>query len=270
MNTSNGEKIMDYNKRVLMGRVNRYRYCEIDWMHKHLYGWDCSILYIRNRWESYGPGDRWMRKIKRTHTRYYYGWSALAMKRLIGVTNLPQCGFTVETLELEYDGKLKDSVHAYNFQYKEFMNEEWENSGVRRYLYRITFLFVICKRDSRGDLRVMGSQCWQMPPEDIEEYVKPVWEKTKEIIASGDIWYVNRRGVRQYRFTTKKENPVCHIRDAACDNKDVSELPNGTKCQRRCFGLDNNYIRSQLNREFIEDELRIENNKLHIKKKTTT
>lgn len=263
------DKVKDNNKRVLMGRVNRYRYCEIEKMCRQFSARQRSIRNVRDQWAISHPGEKRPKKPRRT--RYHRDWDAYMTKKLTGlyINEFNRFGFVARSIVLEYDGKLRESVLISAFRYNGFINEEWENSKFRRWMKWVTFLFIIYKRDSHGDIRLIGSQCWEMPPEDIEQYVKPVWEKTKEVIESGSLWYVDRRGKRHYNFTSKKENPVCHIRDCAWDNKDTNELPDGSKCQTRGFGLDNNYIMKQLNREFIEDELAIENGKLHIKKRIT-
>ena len=47
------------------------------------------------------------------------------------------------------------------------------------------FLFVVYKFDDNNELRLKGCQFWNMPYNDLEQEVRIVWEKTKQLIIDG-------------------------------------------------------------------------------------
>ena len=53
------------------------------------------------------------------------------------------------------------------FKFKELIKEEWEDSTFGNYLRETRFLFVVYKFDDKDDLRLIGSQFWNIPYEDL-------------------------------------------------------------------------------------------------------
>ena len=51
-----------------------------------------------------------------------------------------------------------------------------------------------------------------MPYQDIEKYVKPVFEQTKEIISNGAIIKEKKNGKFYTNFLGSTFNSVCHVR----------------------------------------------------------
>jgi len=96
-----------------------------------------------------------------------------------------------------------------------------------------------------GDINI-----WNIPFNDLNE-VQSVWKKTRQILIDGlKITRVN--GKNYNNFPNASENLVCHVRPHARNSKDTFELPDGREYPKQCFWLNNNYILSQLDKNFIE------------------
>ena len=117
--------------------------------------------------------------------------------------------------------------------------------------------------DVDGNLRLKGSQFWNIPYEDLEYNVKSVWQKTKDIINEGVKFEIRDNRVLN-NLPKAKDNSVCHVRPHASKsayklrhyesgNIDLyaSELPDGQWMTKQCFWLNNTYILSQLNKSFF-------------------
>ena len=71
------------------------------------------------------------------------------------------------------------------FKFKELIEEEWETSVFGTYLSETRFFFVVYKFDENDVLRLKGCQFWNIPYADLENEVKKVWNKTKQVIIDG-------------------------------------------------------------------------------------
>ena len=113
------------------------------------------------------------------------------------------------------------------------------------------FLFVVYKFDDKDDLRLVGSQFWNIPYEDLEGNVKKVWEETKQVLINGlEIKMIGKRKCNN--FPKASDNPVCHVRPHARNAEDTYELPDGREYPKQCFWLNNSYIFGQLETRFKE------------------
>ena len=59
-------------------------------------------------------------------------------------------------------------------------------------------------------------------------------------------------GKHRNNFPKASNNPVSHVRPHGQNAKDTYELPDGRQYPKQCFWLNNTYILSQLNPEFVE------------------
>ncbi len=152
------------------------------------------------------------------------------------------------TVRIEKNGRIKESFPFPSFKYTELVNEEWETSEFRDRLENTKYLFFIFENNGE-DYIFKGVKLWNMPETDIEEYVKEVWLKTKDVILSGNI--VNRIDDNGYRITNfpgMKENKVCHVRPHAINMNDTFPLPVKDKFTgleeytKHCFWLNSKYI----------------------------
>ena len=161
------------------------------------------------------------------------------------------------TVRIEQNGKIKESFSFPTFKYMELVKEEWEESEFRNVLETTKFMFFVFENDGT-DYIFKGIKLWNMPEVDIEEFVRPMWEKTKNIILNGNIVKsVDAFGNRETNFPGMSENPVCHVRPHAQNAADTYQLPvvdkytGVSEYTKHCFWLNNKYIEKVLE-EYID------------------
>ena len=175
---------------------------------------------------------------------------AMLAYRILGIKGnraeeFEKANVVVKTIRVGSNGKIKESMSFPAFKFKELIQEEWEDSTFGNYLQETRFLFVVYKFDENGELRLKGSQFWNIPYDDLENEVKQVWEKTVDVIKEGlRVDIVN--GVRRNNLPKASENRVSHVRPHAQNANDTYELPDGRMYPKQCFWLNNSYILSQL------------------------
>ena len=175
---------------------------------------------------------------------------AMLAYRILGIKGnraeeFEKANVVVKTIRVGSNGKIKESMSFPAFKFKELIQEEWEDSTFGNYLRETRFLFVVYKFDENGELRLKGSQFWNIPYDDLENEVKQVWEKTVDVIKEGlRVDMVN--GVRRTNLPKASENRVSHVRPHAQNANDTYELPDGRMYPKQCFWLNNSYILSQL------------------------
>ncbi len=171
--------------------------------------------------------------------------------RILGVTSnqaeeFVKANIVVKTIRINQKNRIKEHMSFPTFKFKELVLEEWEDSTFGDYLRETRFFFVVFKEDSEGVLRLRGAQFWNMPFQDIENEVKPVWERTKQVLIDGlEIKVV--KGITYNNFPKGTESRVSHVRPHARDKNDTYELPDGRSFPKQCFWLNNTYIYEQIN-----------------------
>ena len=142
----------------------------------------------------------------------------------------------MKVITLEDSGKLKESISFPYFNYKDIVEQEWEDSDFYKVLEEDRFLFIIFKKDKSGDrISFEGFKFWNFPVIDMPEAQK-VWEATKKITKSGN-----------YTSSPKiSDNPISHVRPHGRNGEDKIETPQGTMEMKRCFWLNADYIRQSL------------------------
>lgn len=159
-----------------------------------------------------------------------------------------------KTIRVNSDNTITESMSFPAFKYKEIILEEWETSSLRNEFYENKYLFVIFKNNG-NEFYFSGIKLWNMPLSTLDTEVKSVWEKTVEVIKSGNIIKSNGR-TRKTNFPGMRENSVAHVRPHGRDSRDTFELPVADKltgCNiytKHCFWLNNKYIE-----EIVKSEL---------------
>lgn len=182
---------------------------------------------------------------------------AILAYRILGIKGnkaeeFEKANVVVKTIRIGKNNKIKESMSFPTFKFKELVEEEWEDSTFGNYLRETRFLFVVYKFDDNDELRLKGCQFWNIPYVDLEGNVKDVWEETKKVLIEGlDVKIIN--GKNYNNFPKASNNPVSHVRPHAQNAKDTYELPDGRQYPKQCFWLNNSYILSQLNEEFLGD-----------------
>lgn len=198
---------------------------------------------------------------------------ALLAYKILGIkgnkaAELENAGVAVKTIRIQYNGKIKECMSFPPFKFREVAEETWEDAEFANTLRDTRFLFIVYRFDKDGVLRFMGGQFWNMPYNDIEDHVKKVWERTKDILNSGRLTVVIRNNRMMNNLPAQKDDSVSHVRPHGATRLGTTNLlPEGTKVNiestdgsfvwpyedrfpTQCFWLNNTYILSQLNEEF--------------------
>ena len=162
-----------------------------------------------------------------------------------------KANITCKTIRVNEDNTITESMSFPAFKYKEIIQEEWDTSTLRNIFSENKYLFVIFK-EKNNEFYFSGIKLWNMPLSILDNEVKSVWDKTVEVIKSGNI--VKSVGkTRKTNFPGMKENNVAHVRPHGRDSKDVFELPVADKLTgsnvytKHCFWLNNKYIERIIN-----------------------
>jgi len=139
-----------------------------------------------------------------------------------------------KTIRLRANGTPKEDVSFPAFKYKELVKEEWEESDLRAQLTK-RFFFVIYQYRGK-DLVLKGVKFWGMPEEELENEVRPVWERTIELIKEG----------HADTLPKKSESRIVHVRPHAQNADDTDETPQGKQVVKKCFWLNATYLKGQL------------------------
>lgn len=164
-----------------------------------------------------------------------------------------KANITCKTIRVNEDNTITESMSFPAFKYKEIIQEEWDTSTLRNIFSENKYLFVIFK-EKNNEFYFSGIKLWNMPLSILDNEVKSAWDKTVEVIKSGNI--VKSVGkTRKTNFPGMKENNVAHVRPHGRNSKDVFELPVADKltgCKvytKHCFWLNNKYLEKILNDE---------------------
>ena len=178
---------------------------------------------------------------------------ALLTYRILGIKGnhaeeFEKASIAIKTIRIGKNNRIKESMSFPTFQFKELIEEKWEDSIFGNYLRETRFLFVVYKFDQDDVLRLRGCQFWNIPYKDLESDVREVWSRTQMVIRDGlQIKIIN--GKRTNNLPKASENPVCHVRPHAKNALDTYELPDGRQYPKQCFWLNNTYIYDQIDEE---------------------
>ena len=152
------------------------------------------------------------------------------------------------TIRVEKNGAIKESMPFPAFEYKKLIEQEWENSDLRNQCESTKDMFFVFKMVDE-DYIFQGIKMWNMPELTIDNEVRIVWERTKNVVASGKIVRgIDNRGNRITNFPGSSENDVCHVRPHAINSSDTFDLPvndlfTGTSSYtKHCFWLNSKYL----------------------------
>jgi DNA mismatch repair protein MutH len=139
----------------------------------------------------------------------------------------------VKTVRLKENNLPKEDISFPTFKYKEIVKTSWDNSDFKEVIEK-KFFFVFYQYE--GDTLILKKvKFWNMPHKDIKE-VKKVWNETKKRIKKGEA----------NNLPKKSENRVSHVRPHARNKQDTYETPQGKHEVKKCFWLNNSYIKNEI------------------------
>lgn len=172
-----------------------------------------------------------------------------------------KAGIVVKAIRIEENGKIRENMSFPPFKFKELVNETWEESTLFNYFDTTRFLFVIYQSDGKH-YKLIGSQLWNMPYNDLNSIVKKGWENIKISIINGVTFTPQKygAGIRYLNSLPKpKDNPIIHIRPHAQKStfkfkdgtiignlSNANELPDGQWMTTQSFWINNTYLLTQL------------------------
>lgn len=180
---------------------------------------------------------------------------AMIAYRILGIKGnraeeFSKANIVVKTIRVNSNNKIKESMSFPTFKFKEIIEEEWENSMIYSYFSETRFLFVVYKFDENKVLRLKGCQFWNIPYKDLNVEVYSVWDRTRQVLIEG-LQITQKNGKLYNNFPKASQNTVSHVRPHGQNANDTYELPDGRMYTKQCFWLNNSYILSQLDDEFL-------------------
>lgn len=154
------------------------------------------------------------------------------------IAEFEKADVTMKIIRLKHGGTPKESMSFPAIDYKEIINETWEDSTLYEILSSRKFLFIVYQYDKYGVLRFVKHMFWNIPEEDLEGPVREVWERTKAQI---DAHHADD-------LPKIKDNPVCHVRPHGRDSHDLAPTAYGAMVKKQSFWLNAGYIRDQINK----------------------
>lgn len=152
------------------------------------------------------------------------------------------------TIRIEENGRIIESMPYPYFKYKDIINETWEESNFKEELETTKYMFFVFKKEN-NEYTFKGIKLWNVPQTIIDNEISKVWNKTKEVIKTGNIVKeINDNGQRETNFPGMSYNKYCHVRPHARDSKDALELPikdkltGASNYTKHCFWLNNKYL----------------------------
>mgnify|MGYP001039935748 CR=1 FL=1 len=177
------------------------------------------------------------------------GYRATLTRRMMGVATskiaeFERAGISLKTILIDENGHPPESMSFPIFRYKgpgSIIEENWDGDQdedmpeIRRLLEETRFLFAVFKKDG-SSVKLLKVLFWSMSKDDIEAFVRPVWEHTFDAIQKGTLPDLPKSSF----------NEVCHVRPHARNREDTLPTPKNGHQVKKCFWLDRRYIQSQL------------------------
>ena len=121
------------------------------------------------------------------------------------------------------------------------LEENWDGEqdvdmpDIRRRFEETRFLFTVYQKKAQVT-RLTDVLFWSMPKDDIEAFVRPVWELTFNSIDDGTLPNLPKGSY----------NRVCHVRPHARASDDTLPTPHNGEQVKKSFWLDRLYIQEQI------------------------
>lgn len=161
------------------------------------------------------------------------------------INEFRKANISLKTIVLKSNDIPKESMSFKQIQYKDIINEEWDDFEINKIHRDGRFLWIIFKINTSykkqsdvplRDIILEKVMFWSMPYSDLQVEYKKLWKDTKAKIQKGDYTH----------FLGCKDNRVGHIRPKGRNSKDLMETPQGTFEKKKCFWINASYIAEQI------------------------
>lgn len=154
-----------------------------------------------------------------------------------------------KTVQMEQDGKIKESASFPAFDFREVVSIPYDESEFKDQLETTKFMFFVFK-DNGTDYVFEGIKLWNTPVEFIENEGRKVYEMAQSVIRSGEIVnHITPTGRRITNFPKSRDNKVFHVRPHGSNSADTSPLPFREKLTgemeytKHSFWINSSYLR---------------------------
>jgi len=162
--------------------------------------------------------------------------SNIIAKSILGVKKkkieeFEKADIEMKTIRQSNTGRIKESMSFAQIQFKEIINETWENS----YWYNTVtkrFFFVIFQEAENNELILKKVMFWTMPANDLK-MAEEFWIDTKNKIVDNNF----------NNFFKISHDKIFHIRPKGINSKDLMETALGTHEKKKSYWLNASYIK---------------------------
>ena len=152
------------------------------------------------------------------------------------IEEFEKANIKIKAIRLRPDGMPKESMSFPTFKYTEIVKEDWLDSKLYETFSTTRYLFMIYQYLDENTLIFKKAMFWNVPEKDLNTEIKRVWEDTVKKIRNNE--YDNLPKI--------SESPILHVRPHARNAKDTYPTLDGKKAIKKCFWLNANYIKQQI------------------------
>lgn len=154
-----------------------------------------------------------------------------------------------KTIRVEENGNIIESMSFPYFSFENVLKTDFEDSDLREELETTKYMFFIFKKENE-EYVFKGIKLWNMPESTIDSKVKDMYDKTREVIKTGNIVnHIDERERRITNFPGMSDNGVCHVRPHGRNANDTIPLPvkdkvtGATEYTKQCFWINNSFLK---------------------------
>jgi len=152
------------------------------------------------------------------------------------IEEFEKANIKIKAIRLRPDCMPKESMSFPTFKYTEIVKEDWLDSELYETFSTTRYLFMIYQYLDENTLIFKKAMFWNVPEKDLNTEIKRVWEDTVKKIRNNE--YDNLPKI--------SESPILHVRPHARNAKDTYPTLDGKKAIKKCFWLNANYIKQQI------------------------
>lgn len=169
------------------------------------------------------------------------------------VSNAP---WRLKTIRLDKNNRPKESCAFPTFRCVDVATTDFAHSEIRKTL-ESDFLFFVTKESEPETFT--GAFIYRLPKAYLDGEVKEVYDKTREVICSGNVVKCRKGNRLILNFPRESEQRIAHVRPHGRNQFDVDHLPvrdvktSITDIPKHCFWLNKGFIE-----EIVKANLKLE------------